>query len=274
MPEKVSDCVYRVVVVDATKANNGLARREICLHTSEHGRLIGVQLHVSETKVKRTPIYHAAFLNKRYCLGCGVPQKLCLCNKVDVADASAVSAVILRHPDERKKTLSTVSLIKQRFPEILVKEGENFSPLRQKNLVLVFPDADPESTQLESTQSETLNSQARESVPDAVIPGDQEEPVTLVFLDATWRKAKRMLHENAWLGALPRTSLEPTSMSGYLLRKVPDEHALSTVEVFAILQNDAALPELFKVFMQKQIEVMGRDKYEQNYKGYINYHAK
>ncbi|MFT7214723.1 MAG: DTW domain-containing protein YfiP [Granulosicoccus sp.] len=249
-PEKVEENVYRLAIIDATKLHNGLARREIYLHTNAQGRVIGVQLHESEAKVKRSPIYHAPLLNKRYCLGCGVPRKLCLCNQVDV-NRLEQPIIILRHPEERKKTLSTVSLIKQRYPEVLVKEGEIFSPVRRKNLALLFPDVDTDANPLQS---------------DA-----KTEQQTLVLLDATWRKAKRMLHENAWLAELPRVSIEPKAVSDYLLRKVPSANALSTVEVFAKIQNDLVLNELFRVFMQKQIKVMGKDKYESNYRNHINY---
>ena len=260
LPQKVAENIYRLAVIDATKVQNGLARREICLHTNDQGRLLGVQLHLSEAKVKRSPIYHAPLLSRRYCLGCGVPRKLCLCNQVEVSRIEP-PIIILRHPEERSKTVSTVSLIKQRYPQVLVKEGEIFSPLRHENMALMFPDADTEMDPL----SRNGASNAAGSL-DSL--GEQK---TFVLLDATWRKAKRMLHENTWLTALPRVSIEPAALSDYLLRKVPSANALSTVEVFAMIQNDMALQGLFRVFMQKQIEVMGKDKYESNYRGYINY---
>jgi DTW domain-containing protein YfiP len=267
-PKKVEENVYRLAVIDATKVHNGLARREICLHTNVQGKVIGVQLHASETKVKRSPIYHAPLLNKRYCLGCGVPRKLCLCHQVDV-NRFERPIIILRHPDERKKTLSTVSLIKQRYPEVLVKEGELFSPVRQNNLALLFPDVNTEADSLGGDGLiEGLSNNPADILGSIVT---QPEPQTLVLLDATWRKAKRMLHENAWLAALPRVNLEPKKVSDYLLRKVPNPGALSTVEVVSMIQEDPALQALFRVFMQKQIEVMGKDKYQKNYQDYINY---
>lgn len=256
-PEKVDDTLYRLPVIDATKAHNGLARRDICLQTNLKGQVIGVQLHLSETKVKRTPIYHAPMLSKRYCLGCGLPRKLCLCSQVQASEVDP-SIIILRHPDERRKTLSTVSLIKQRYPAVFVKEGEVFNRIRRPNLTLVFPDLNGK---------DDLSGGKRIS-PESTILNPQK---TLVLLDATWRKAKQMLHNNAWLTELPQLSIAPKTTSNYLLRKVPAPHALSTVEAFAQIQNDDDLPELLRVFMQKQIEVMGRDKYESNYRDFINY---
>jgi DTW domain-containing protein YfiP len=274
-PVKVAENVYRLAVVDSTKVQNGLARREIGLHTNAQGRVIGVQLHLSETKVKRSAIYHAPLLNKRYCYGCGVPRQLCLCNQVDVSHL-VPSVIILRHPSERSKTLSTVSLIKQRYPQVLVKEGETFSPLRYQNMALLFPDAETEKDRLGRNGSSAItssdNGSSNNVSVDRVDKLDvQVEQRKLVLLDATWRKAKRMLHENPWLAALPRVSVEPSSVSDYLLRKVPNSTALSTVEAFAMIQGDAALQDLFKVFMHKQIQLMGKDKYASNYRDHINY---
>lgn len=282
-PELVEENVYRLEVIDSTKVLSGLARREICLHTNAQGSVIGVQLHLSETKVKRCPIYHAPLLNSRYCLGCGVPKKLCLCHQVEV-NRLEPSIIILRHPDERKKTLSTVSLIKQRYPEVLVKEGEIFSPIRNKEFALLFPDADadPLERTAPSTNSQVkiglvndglVNNGPANNGPE-IVTGRIDPEVgqrSLILLDATWRKAKRMLYENAWLAALPRVSIEPRAVSDYLLRKVPTSTALSTVEVFAMMQNDMVLQKHFRVFMHKQIELMGKDKYESNYRDHINY---
>jgi len=269
-PERVQKNVYRLEIIDATRVQGGLARREICLHTNAQGSVIGVQLHLSETKVKRTPVYHAPLLNKRYCFGCGVPKKVCLCRQVEV-NRSEPSIIILRHPGERKKTLSTVSLIKQRYPEVLVKEGEIFSSIRHKKMALLFPDTDTAVNPLKPNSP--ANTDPENNDPENVAgPLDAEVgQQTLVLLDATWRKAKRMLHENAWLAALPRVSIEPGAVSDYLLRKVPSATALSTVEAFAIIQNDMALQALFQDFMHRQIELMGKDKYENNYGNHINY---
>jgi DTW domain-containing protein YfiP len=259
-PTKLDGDVYRVSVIDATKIEDGLAQREICVHTNAEGRLVGVQLHLSESKVKRTPIYHAPLMNKRYCFGCGVPRKVCLCDQVEPS-AVAPNIVILRHPEERKKTLSTVSLIKQRYPAVLVKEGETFSPLRYKQLALLFPDGG----------NGVERSAVKQRWADSGSSTKDRTADTLLLLDATWRKAKRMLHENDWLAALPRVSITPKVLSDYLLRKVPDANALSTVEVFAMVEEDAELQDLFRVFMQKQIELMGSDKYNNNYRDHINY---
>jgi DTW domain-containing protein len=257
-PQERSEGVYQLTVIDATKVHDGVAQRDIYVHTNAQGALIGVQLHLAEGKVKRTAIYHAPLLNNRYCLGCGLPNKICMCGQVDVRQIST-EIIILRHPHERKKTLSTVSLIKQRYPQVLVKEGRIFSPFRNRNLALLFPD-----TAL-SNEASSLTRFHRGN--DARRDGDQ----TLLQLDATWRKAKRMLHDNPWLAALPRVSLEAQTKSDYLLRKGPGGAALSTVEAFALVQDDSALRTHLQNFMTRQIDVIGADRYTRNYRGHPNY---
>src|SRR5690606_14468109 len=63
------------------------------------------------------------------------------------------------------------------------------------------------------------------------------EPVRLVVPDGTWRKARKLLHVNPWLAALPRVALPPGQPSRYRLRKVPTAEALSTIEAVTCALN-------------------------------------
>ncbi|GAB1260466.1 DTW domain-containing protein [Aurantivibrio plasticivorans] len=248
-PTLVAKDRYSIPVFDSTKAEGGLAKRYIDLYTDEKGTIIGVKFHKSESKVKRTQIYHHSMVKTRYCFGCGLPRKVCNCGVID-PKLELPPIIILRHPGERKRTLSTVSLIKQRYPNVLVKDGELFSPLRKEHMALLFPSDGLEHAEQSITESD-----------------DQY----YILLDATWRKAKKILHQNPWLQALPRTSLRPASASQYLLRKVTDEQSLSSVEAFAAVMQDNPLAEMLGGYMQKHIELMGEDIYQKNYKNHLNY---
>lgn len=256
-PEKIDSQRYRVWVYDATKACKGLSKRQIELHTTDMGQIIGVRLHLDSqvdgaSKVKRCAIYHAALEGGRYCFGCGLPSKVCQCGRVEPS-MEIPNVIVLRHPDERGRTLSTVSLIKQRYPNVLVREGETFSPMRAPNLALLFPSDERESSEVSEGRSLQQNTQ------------------TLILLDATWRKAKKILHLNPWLEALPKVSLNVERMSNYLLRKIPNEGALSSVEAFASVMQDRSLDHLFVGFMDAQIKLMGEEVYLRNYKAHLNY---
>ena len=159
-----------------------------------------------------------------------MPKKVC-CGQIEIKPMDT-EIIIFRHPDERRNTLSTVSLIKQRHPEILVKEGVNFRPIRRASCALLFPKT-------------PTNSPAALNDPPYQAPQESDAETTLLLIDATWKKAKRMLYENPWLAELPRVALKPPTRSDYLLRKGPGGTALSTVEAFAMVQNDAALRRTF-----------------------------
>ncbi|WP_317930108.1 DTW domain-containing protein [Halioxenophilus sp. WMMB6] len=251
-PLAVADHCYRLAVVDATKLEQGIARREIELQVDEAGQLIGVRLHRAENKFKRTAIYHHPLSASRYCFGCALPKRVCNCGAIDPI-LPPPPITILRHPEERGRTLSTVSLIKQRYPAVLVKEGEHFAPLRQSKLALLFPDAT------------NIGSEADDQT------GALQVYEHLILIDATWRKAKRILHQNPWLQALPKVALRPEKSSDYLLRKVADAGALSSVEAFALAVADGQLAGMLKPFMERQIALMGESVYQKNYRHYLNF---
>jgi DTW domain-containing protein YfiP len=98
------------------------------------------------------------------------------------------------------------------------------------------------------------------------------EPLLLVVPDGTWRKARKMLHLNPLLAALPRVTLAEGGVSRYRLRKAPGPGALSTVE--AIVQaletlevptSFAPLLKPFEALIEGQIAAMGEEVYRKNH---------
>ena len=63
----------------------------------------------------------------------------------------------------------------------------------------------------------------------------------LVVLDATWRKSRKMLYQNAQLQGLPRLALAALPASRYLIRKAHAPGQLSTLEAscHALAQLDS-----------------------------------
>ena len=70
--------------------------------------------------------------------------------------------------------------------------------------------------------------------PDCQAPGLPACPApgatTLVVLDGTWRKSRKMLHLNPALQRLPRIALRDTAPSLYRIRKAQGPDQLSTLE--------------------------------------------
>jgi DTW domain-containing protein YfiP len=99
-----------------------------------------------------------------------------------------------------------------------------------------------------------------------------DEPLLLVVPDGTWRKARKMLHLNPLLAALPRVTLAEGAVSRYRLRKAPGPGALSTVEaIVQALQTLEApmtfepLLKPFEALIEGQIAAMGEEIYRRNH---------
>jgi DTW domain-containing protein len=99
-----------------------------------------------------------------------------------------------------------------------------------------------------------------------------DEPLLLVVPDGTWRKARKMLHLNPLLAALPRVTLAEGAVSRYRLRKAPAPGALSTIEAITqalqVLEAPTCFEALLKPFdalIEGQITAMGPAVFEKNH---------
>ena len=104
-------------------------------------------------------------------------------------------------------------------------------------------------------------------------PDANERPLLLVVPDGTWRKARKLLHLNSALAALPRVCLPPGLNSRYRLRKAPAAGALATIEAIAAAlelqegRSFAALLRPFEALIEGQIAAMGAEIYQRNHGG-------
>jgi DTW domain-containing protein YfiP len=166
---------------------------------------------------------------------------------------SETQVLILQHPSETAHALNTARLaaLGLRNAELLV--GESFSALADDGHAnyLLFPG--PDAVPLESLVDSTT-------------------PLRLVVPDGTWRKARKLLHVNLELAALPRVSLPAGLVSRYRLRKAPEPGALSTLEAIVtalnILEGDGrfdALLRPFEALIEAQIQAMGAEVYQRNH---------
>ena len=85
--------------------------------------------------------------------------------------------------------------------------------------------------------------------------------ITLIVLDATWRKSRKMLHSSPGLQRLPRLALRDLPPSGYTVRKAHKEGQRSTLEATCAaltqLEGDGAkfnrLLHTFSMFVVQQL---------------------
>ena len=190
------------------------------------------------------------------CCRCQRPLSHCLCPLIPDLD-SHTRVLILQHPSEVGHALNTARLAALGLRNAELRVGEVFEDLPQ---LLEQPD-----------YRACLLFPGEESVALGAYAPD-EKPLLLVVPDGTWRKARKLLHLNPLLAALPRVSLNGAAPSRYRLRKAPQEGALSTIEaitaaldVLEAPQRFDALLRPFDALIEGQIAAMGQDVYMRNH---------
>lgn len=195
-------------------------------------------------------------MSRPQCPRCQRPQSHCLCALIPRLD-SRTRVLLLQHPSEVNHALNTARLAALGLSNAELIVGEVFDDLPTLlnrpgyQARLLFPAEDAQPLQ-------------------AYVPTD--EPLLLVVPDGTWRKARKMLHLNPLLAALPRVTLAEGGVSRYRLRKAPEPGALSTIEAIVqalqTLEAPVSFEPLLKPFealIEGQIAAMGEETFHKNH---------
>jgi len=197
-------------------------------------------------------------MSRPQCPRCLRPQTHCLCPLIPSLD-SCTRVLLLQHPSEVNHALNTARLAALGLNNAELIVGEVFEDLPALlnrpgyRARLLFPAEDAQSMQAYAAS---------------------DEPLLLVVPDGTWRKARKMLHLNPLLAALPRVTLAEGGVSRYRLRKAPGPGALSTIEAIVqalqTLEAPASFEPLLKPFealIEGQIAAMGEETFQRNHSG-------
>ncbi|UST65514.1 DTW domain-containing protein [Pseudomonas moraviensis] len=195
-------------------------------------------------------------MSRPQCPRCLRPKTHCLCPLIPHLD-SRTRVLLLQHPSEVSHALNTARLAALGLSNAELIVGEVFEDLPTLlnrpgyQARLLFPAEDAQPMQAY---------------------GESDEPLLLVVPDGTWRKARKMLHLNPLLAALPRVTLAEGGVSRYRLRKAPGPGALSTIEAIVqaleTLEAPTTFSPLLKPFealIEGQIAAMGEETYERNH---------
>ncbi|WP_314410062.1 DTW domain-containing protein [Pseudomonas kuykendallii] len=197
-------------------------------------------------------------MSRPQCPRCIRPLSHCLCALIPSLPSRS-RVVLLQHPSESGHALNTARLAALGLQNAELLIGERFKDLQSRlddpgyRPCLLFPGADAE-------------------VLGAGIPREDSRPLLLVVPDGTWRKARKLLHLNPALAALPRLALPDGMTSRYRVRKAPAAGALSTLEAVVaalnLLESPASFDALLRPFerlIDGQIEAMGEETYRRNH---------
>ncbi len=181
------------------------------------------------------------------CPHCQRPLALCYC--ASLTPLPHVWPVhILQHAAEARHALGTARIAALGLQDCQLLPAHT-TPVPTGVLIYPGPDSQPLSALLDTA------------------------PQPLIFLDATWRKSRRLLLESADLAALPRYQLEKPQPSRYRIRREPHADALSTLEaiVHALETLEAApghygaLLRVMDALVDEQIAHMGETRFRRNY---------
>ena len=128
---------------------------------------------------------------------------------------------ILQHPLEQSHSKNTARLVKQLLPQTILWPGEtesDFAHLRSK--IAQAPSSWGCIYPAPQSEAQTANTPP--------LPATK-----LLFIDATWRKARKIWHLNPWLQTLPCYRLTNLPDGQYRIRKNHAPHQLSTLEAVA-----------------------------------------
>ena len=191
---------------------------------------------------------------RQRCSRCQRPISTCLCADI-VAATNTWPLVILQDLREATHPLGTARLASLSYSDCLLQTlavKQDVLPSLPENCVLIYPGD-------ESLPVEELR---------------EHSPRPLVFLDASWRRSRKMLYTWPMLQSLPRFSLNAVPVSRYRIRRASEPDALSTLEAIVYtlqgLEGRKAshqrVLQAMDRMIDRQIEHMGADVYQRNYR--------
>ncbi|KAF7765307.1 yfiP [Pseudoalteromonas undina] len=156
------------------------------------------------------------------CEQCLIAKHYCICEDAEYASCSAAVCLLMYH-NESFKPSNTGRLIAEIVPDNHAFRWDRTSPDPALLALLnndkyqpfvIFPAEDVETDRV-VTQVETHAG---------------KQPL-FIFLDGTWREAKKMIRKSPYLDNLPVLSITAEKLSDYRLRVAPHAHQLGTAEV-------------------------------------------
>ncbi|MAA72809.1 MAG: DTW domain-containing protein [Bermanella sp.] len=198
---------------------------------------------------------------RKLCEHCQRPLAVCICPYLVQLQAPC-KLVILQHPSEQKQALATVPLLQLSISPLEVLVGEAFEHTDTVQALL----KDPESCRVlfPTADSESWDLSAPNKLSDSIS--------TLIVIDGTWRKAKRIWHMNPWLERLPCVHLSNVPATEYQIRSSTIKGGVSTLE--AVMhgchyisghENYADLLKPFHAMIDMQIKKMGKEIFLAHY---------
>ncbi|PNH90610.1 tRNA-uridine aminocarboxypropyltransferase [Vibrio diazotrophicus] len=162
------------------------------------------------------------------CAYCNVGLTHCLCqHQPDIETQVAVLLIVSQQ--EVFKPSNTGRLIADTVKETYVYQWSRTDPDSQMLDLLQNPAYFP--VLIFPAETEEEHSRVMNQV-ESIASG--KKPL-LIFVDGSWREAKRIVRKSPYLADLPLISIEPQVLSQYVMRKSDNEQHLATAEVASLV---------------------------------------
>lgn len=156
------------------------------------------------------------------CQRCLLAQPLCICAQITPAHCASAVCLLMYH-NESFKPSNTGRLIADIVPDNYAFRWDRTEP----DPALLALLANPKYQPFVVFPAENL---PVERVCYQIEKQPNKTPL-FIFLDGTWREAKKMIRKSPYLDNLPVLAIAPQQLSDYKLRVAPHAHQLGTAEV-------------------------------------------
>ncbi|WP_075202543.1 tRNA-uridine aminocarboxypropyltransferase [Vibrio mexicanus] len=185
------------------------------------------------------------------CNRCQVSKQYCLCEyQPDIE--SNVAVMLIMSENEVFKPSNTGRLIADVVKEAFVFQWNRTEPSQEMLDVL----ADEQYQPFVVFPEEYVEDKSRLITKIDAATNSSKKPL-LIFLDGSWREARRIFRKSPYLATLPVISIKPEVVSQYVMRKSDNENHLSTAEVASLVLQHAGethaaeeLQDWFTVFRE------------------------
>ncbi len=177
---------------------------------------------------RSTKPFNARGAKIQRCPFCNVGIQHCLCEFQPDIDTQ-VAVLLIVSQNEVFKPSNTGRLIADLIKETYVYQWSRTEPDSQMLDLLQDPSYFPVLVFPAETEEE--HSRVLENASGI----NQGQKPLLIFVDGSWREAKRIIRRSEYLANLPLVSIEPETVSQYVMRKSDNDQHLATAEVASMV---------------------------------------
>lgn len=193
---------------------------------------------------------------RKVCDNCCYPLKTCVCSSLTHIE-NETNVIILQDKNEVSNAKNTARLLVLSLSNISIVKSDDIDSMGKLEKACIENAADfalffPSNNSSAFETHVSSNSETPLSVKQEKAQKTTGSIKHVLFIDGTWRKAKRLYLSNDWLQRLPTYHFDESIQGQYRIRKTSVKNGLSTLEAVAyvLLKKDGgntqALYDLFE----------------------------